>query len=87
MHAGHYISGTGHLALIGWVLLGGVFSSEPPPFEMTEVSVISGADFDALIAAQQPPASATDVAQPAPPRGNAEHSRSGRRAGYASRNT
>lgn len=67
MHAGHYISGTGHLALIGWVLLGGVFSSEPPPFEMTEVSVISGADFDAMMAAQQPPSSATDVAQPAPP--------------------
>ena len=67
MHAGHYISGTGHLALIGWVLLGGMFSSEPPPFEMTEVSVISGADFDAMVAAQLPPDSATDVAQPAPP--------------------
>lgn len=67
MHTGHYISGAGHLTLIGWVLLGGVFSSDPPPFEATEVSVISGADFDALIAAQRPPDSATEVAQPPAP--------------------
>jgi len=67
MHKGHYISGAGHLTLIGWVLLGGVFSSEPPPFEMTEVSVISGADFDAMMAAQQPPSTVTDVAQPQTP--------------------
>ncbi|MEP3919540.1 energy transducer TonB [Ascidiaceihabitans sp.] len=67
MDVGQVISGTGHVALIGWVLLGGVFQSEPLPIEATEVSVISGADFAALIAGQEAPSSATDVAQPAQP--------------------
>lgn len=67
MDAGHTISGAGHLALIGWVLFGGVFRSDPPPFEMTEVSVVSGAEFEAMLAAQQSPDTATDVAQPAAP--------------------
>ncbi|WP_152465587.1 energy transducer TonB [Sulfitobacter sp. THAF37] len=67
LHIGHYVSGAGHLTVIGWLLLGNFFTSEPPPFEMTEVSVISGSDFDALIAAQQPPDTATEVAQPDAP--------------------
>ena len=67
MHTGHYISGAGHLIFIGWLLFGSVFDPDPPPFEMTEVSVISGADFDALVAAGQSPDTATDVAQPAEP--------------------
>ncbi|MFG6590564.1 energy transducer TonB [Sulfitobacter sp. 1A12157] len=67
MHTGHYISGAGHLGLIGWLLFGNIFTSEPEPVEMTEVSVISAAEYDALVAAQQPPASATEVAQPALP--------------------
>ena len=67
MHTGHYISGAGHLTLIGWVLLGGLFSSEPPPFEATEVSVISGAEYEAILAAQRAPDQATEVAQPEAP--------------------
>jgi len=67
VHIGHYISGAGHLSLIGWLLLGGVFRSEPPPLEMTEVSVITGAAFEAILAAQRPPDSATDVTQPEAP--------------------
>lgn len=67
MHTGHVISGTGHALLIGWVLIGGLLTPAHEPFELTEVSVISGADFDAMMAAQQPPESVTDVAQPAAP--------------------
>ncbi|MCX7561126.1 energy transducer TonB [Sulfitobacter sp. F26204] len=67
MHTGQYISGAGHLGLIAWLLLGGFFARDPEPFEMTEVSVISGADFDAMIAARQSPQSVTEVAQPAAP--------------------
>ncbi|MGJ8628196.1 MAG: energy transducer TonB [Sulfitobacter sp.] len=67
MQIGHYISGTGHLVFIGWLLFGSVFDPDPPPFEMTEVSVISGADFDHLIASQRSPDTSTDVAQPAQP--------------------
>lgn len=67
MHIGHYISGTGHLALIVWMFVGGWFRSEPEPFEMTEVSVITGAEFEAILAAQRAPENVTEVAQPATP--------------------
>lgn len=67
MHAGHYISGAGHLALLGWLALGNVFAAEPLPFEATDVAVISGAEYEALVNAAQPPQSITEVAQPASP--------------------
>ncbi|MCH2094560.1 MAG: cell envelope biogenesis protein TolA [Rhodobacteraceae bacterium] len=50
MHIGHYISGAAHLGLIGWMLVGDVF--EPPPFEVTEVAILSEEQFLALA---QPP--------------------------------
>ena len=46
---------------------GDVFAAEPLPFESTDVSVISGAEFDALMAAEVPPQSVSEVAQPAAP--------------------
>lgn len=55
MQTGTKISGFAHLGLIGWAVFGGAFSSEPLPFEVTEVSMISVQEFDAMIAAQQPP--------------------------------
>lgn len=61
---GHIISGAGHAGLIGWVLLGNAFQPDPPPFEVTEVAVISASDFAALTA---PPGPITDVALPQPP--------------------
>lgn len=67
MDAGHLISGVGHLGLIGWLILGGLFERTSEPFEMTEVAVISGADFDAMVAAAQPPAVEVPVAQPVAP--------------------
>lgn len=67
VHTGHYISGAGHLALLGWLAFGNVFAAEPLPFEATDVSVISGAEYEALVAAVQPPESVTEVAQPASP--------------------
>ena len=67
MHTGHVISGLGHLGLLGWVVLGGLFAPEPEPVELTEVSVISSADFEAMLAAGQPPQSVTEVAQPPQP--------------------
>ena len=67
MHTGHYISGTAHLALLGFMAFGNVFAAEPLPFEATDVSVISTADFEALMTAGQAPQSVTEVAQPAQP--------------------
>jgi hypothetical protein len=63
---GYYISGAGHAALILWIFFGGVFNTPPRSFEVTEVSVISGAEFEALMAGVQTPEVVTDVAMPAP---------------------
>lgn len=70
MQAGWYISGAGHIALILFVLFGGLFSRERLP-EMTvaEVSVISEAEFAALMprgAAPEIATDAPDVSAPAP---------------------
>ncbi len=67
MHVGHIISGAGHIGLIGWILFGGAFAPAPEPFEVTEVAMISGAEFDALMTGTEPPDTATDVALPNPP--------------------
>ncbi|MEO0380867.1 MAG: energy transducer TonB, partial [Pseudomonadota bacterium] len=67
MNTGQVISGIGHAGLIGWVLFGGTFQSEPLPFEVTEVSVISTDAFEALLAKGPEPDSATDVALPVQP--------------------
>lgn len=66
MNTGQVISGIGHAGLIGWVLFGGVFQSEPLPFEVTEVSVISTDAFDALFTGPQPE-TGTEVALPVQP--------------------
>ena len=67
MNTGQVISGIGHAGLIGWVLFGGTFQSEPLPFEVTEVSVISTDAFEALLSAGPQPESVTEVALPEQP--------------------
>lgn len=54
MSVGTYLSGTGHAALIVWMIAGWGMSSEPLPFEVTEVSVVSGEDFAAMTQGVQP---------------------------------
>jgi hypothetical protein len=49
------------------MVFGSVFRAETLPIEATEVSVISGEAFAALLEAQNAPSSVTEVAQPAPP--------------------
>ena len=67
MNTGQIISGAGHVVLIGWALLGGVFKSEPLPFEVTEVTAISGEEYAALVAPQTSPETASDVTTPQAP--------------------
>ncbi len=54
MSVGTTISGVGHTALIGWLILGWGLQSDPLPFEVTEVSIVSGAEFAALTQGVQP---------------------------------
>ena len=51
---GTYISAIGHVGLIVWLVAGWGFDAEPLPFEVTEVSVVSGEEFDQLMAARTP---------------------------------
>lgn len=67
MHIGHYISGAGHAGLIGWLLFGTLFSSEPLPFDATPVSIISSEEYSALLRQADPPEQQTDVAVPVAP--------------------
>lgn len=76
MDKANIISGVGHVSLILWVLLGDILFSPPEPPEMavTEVSLMSSAEFDALVAASPtaPPApeqtdSPTEAAVEPPP--------------------
>lgn len=67
MNIGQVISGVGHAGLIGWMLFGGSFQSEPLPFEVTEVSVISSDAFEALLPSGPAPDPSVDVALPVEP--------------------
>ncbi|MAO00104.1 MAG: energy transducer TonB [Roseovarius sp.] len=67
MNTGQIISGAGHLALISWALFGGVFRSDPPPFEVVEATTISTEEFAALLARQSAPEAVANVDTPEPP--------------------
>jgi hypothetical protein len=67
MSVGTYLSGTGHAALVVWMVAGWGMSSEPLPFEVTEVSVVSGEDFAAMTQGVQPdlpPSDPAEIEQP-----------------------
>ena len=72
VQTGTAVSGAGHLAVLLWMILGGwISATEPlPPIGSTEVTLLSNAEFDALVngTADAPqPSAATDVAAPAQP--------------------
>ena len=48
MNTGQFISGSAHIGLLGWALLGNIFSSDPLPFEVTQVTAISAEEYAAL---------------------------------------
>ncbi|MEP5008537.1 energy transducer TonB, partial [Roseobacter sp.] len=72
MHIGQYISGFAHAGLIGWVMFGGAFRADPPPLEVTGVSVITTEEFEAVLKAQEAPTPSTDVAVPVIPEAEIE---------------
>ncbi len=67
MNTGQYISLAGHAGLIGVLLFGGAWSSEPLPFDVTEVSVVSSEAYEAALRANEAPDVETDVAAPVAP--------------------
>ena len=67
MHIGHYISGVAHAGVIGWALWGGSFRDDPPPFEVSGVSVVTTEEFERALAAEVSPSTATEVEVPVAP--------------------
>ncbi|MGD1881763.1 MAG: energy transducer TonB [Paracoccaceae bacterium] len=67
MDTGQTISVSVHTLLIGWVIFGGVFQSEPLPFEVQSVSMITSEQFAALTAPDALPEATTDVVAPETP--------------------
>jgi hypothetical protein len=65
---GIYISGFGHIALLGWLLIGGFVLSQrkPPTMTVSSVSIISSAAFEALTS--NAPVLDSSVGQPQPPK-------------------
>ena len=65
---GMYISAVGHLGLIGWLLLGWGMQSQPLPMQIMDVSVMSGKEFEQMMAARTPvPGDAPPTAPVQPP--------------------
>jgi len=62
MNAGTYLSGTGHAALLVWMVAGWGMSADPIPLEVTEVTVVSGEEFETLTQGVQPDLPANDPA-------------------------
>jgi hypothetical protein len=68
MNTGTYISGLMHLLLIGWALIGGWLAlPEDEPFEVAQVSILTGEEFAALTAPASAPRAETEAPAPTPP--------------------
>ena len=67
MQTGTKLSGVAHLVVISAAVFGGAFRSDPLPFEVHEVSVISASDFAALSASKVPPVVSDQPAALSPP--------------------
>jgi len=67
VQTGTKISIAGHGLLLGWAALGGWFQSEPQPFAVQEVSLISAEEFARLSQQRQAPVVAPDATVLAPP--------------------
>ncbi|SFT97453.1 hypothetical protein [Sedimentitalea nanhaiensis] len=72
MQTGTKISAGAHAALIAVAVFGGAFRSEPLPFEVHEVSMISAEDYAALTAPREPAGTAPQPQEPAVPEPVAE---------------
>lgn len=69
MKTGFYISGLGHAGLILWLLVGGLFTHRTPaPLEVTQVSIVSGEEYAAMMAPAAAPSAEVTAPKPPAPR-------------------
>lgn len=68
MRTGWYISGAGHIALVLFILFGGLFARDRiPEVTVSEVTVLTEAEYAALLPPATAPDVVTDVTEVAPP--------------------
>ncbi|GAA6199996.1 energy transducer TonB [Aquicoccus sp. SU-CL01552] len=67
MQTGTKISALAHGLLLGWAFLGGVFQSDPLPYEVQDVSVISAEEFALMTGQSRTPEVREAPAEPEPP--------------------
>ena len=64
MHFGHYISGSVHVGILSWLLVGSWFvPPESAPFESVSVAMISNAEFAAMTMSDESPEAAQFTSQ------------------------
>ncbi len=64
---GTFISGIGHVGLIGWLIVGWGLTSEPLDIQTMDVSVVSGEEFEQMRARTTPDPGSADPTAPVPP--------------------
>ena len=64
---GTFISGFGHVGLIGWLIIGWGFDADPFEMQTMDVSVISGEEFEQMRARSAPDPGDADPDAPLPP--------------------
>lgn len=65
MDTGQKVSAVGHLALIGWVMVGDLFGPREVRFEFAEVSIVTGEEYAALQMAAAAPRAVEEPPAPA----------------------
>lgn len=67
LNTGQIISGVGHLGLIGWILFGGAFSSDPLPFDVTKVTAVTSEEYAAILSRTASPEQTSEISAPEAP--------------------
>lgn len=67
MSKGSYISIIGHMLLVIWLLLGWGLSHDPLDFQISEITVVSGEEFEAMVKATSPNPDITEPPAPDAP--------------------
>ena len=67
MNTGQIISGAGHIAVIGWILFGGMLPDRELEFDVTQVTAVSSEEYADIIARSNSPEETSEIAPPAAP--------------------
>lgn len=67
LNTGQIVSGAGHIGLIGWILFGGAFASDPLPLDVTKVTAVSSEEYADILARAASPEQTSEISPPKAP--------------------